>query len=92
MTEQCVRRTWRIVTGNLTPWSFHIEVIPLFRAIRPVLVDLGVHFLGSASASGALLVDASAAGEPAGTELCSQRAWQTVGAVLRCATTHVRNI
>lgn len=93
VTELSATRTWRMVTGNLTPWSFHIEVIPLFKAIRPVLVDLGVHFLGSASASGALLVDASsAAGEPAGSELCSQRAWHTVGAVLRCATTHVRNI
>ena len=63
-----------MVTGNLTPWSFHIEVIPLFTAIRPVLVDFGVHFLGSACVSVVVLVDASSAGDLAGSELCSKRA------------------
>ena len=31
-------------TGNLTPKSSHIEVIPRFRAMRPVRIDKGVHF------------------------------------------------
>jgi len=71
--EGCGRRTWRMVTGNLTPWSFHMEVMPRLRAMRPVLVDCGAHFLGafvaSAPGSCALLDDAS---EVAGEEVAGE--------------------
>lgn len=40
-------RTCKTVTGIRTPWSFHIAVIPRLRAIRPVRIEFGVHFLGS---------------------------------------------
>jgi hypothetical protein len=50
-----------MVTGNLTPWSFHIDVIPRFIAMRPVLLELGVHFFGADSVSDASLVEAFSA-------------------------------
>lgn len=36
--------TWRTVTGKRTPWSFHIAVIPRFRAMTPVRIEPGDHF------------------------------------------------
>lgn len=33
-------RTWRTVTGILTPHSSHMAVIPFFLAMTPVLNDL----------------------------------------------------
>lgn len=36
-----------MVTGTRAPWSSHIAVIPRFRAIRPVLMEVGVHFVVS---------------------------------------------
>jgi len=33
------------VTGNRAPWSSHIAVIPRLRAITPVLIDCGDHFV-----------------------------------------------
>ena len=36
--------TCKTVTGNLTPWSSHNATMPRFRAMRPVRMDVGVHF------------------------------------------------
>jgi hypothetical protein len=37
-------RTWRTVTGKRAPCSSHIAVIPRFRAMTPVRMQVGVHF------------------------------------------------
>ena len=37
------KRTWRTVTGTLTPLSSYMLVIPRFRPMRPVRVETGVY-------------------------------------------------
>jgi hypothetical protein len=56
--------TCRTVTGNLTPLSSHKATIPRFRAIRPVRIDIGVHFRGSVD----VRVETDVSGARTGTE------------------------
>ena len=59
--------------------------------MRPVLVELGVHFFGADSVSDALLFEAFAAAALVAGELWSHRSWQRVEVLCR-ATTPVLHI
>lgn len=47
MIKQSTSLTCKIVTGTRTPWLFQIAVIPRLRAITPILIEFGLHFVDS---------------------------------------------